>query len=110
MWEWMECDRYFPSMPFVVLTVDQFVGHSGGPLGRQKLATFIEKLAYCFWFFRRNQSRHYINELVWETVQVWAFALTEKLVFDKTYEKIVAAGPHFGTHGCAISLFLILAA
>ena len=44
----MECDRYFPSMPFVVLTVDQFVGHSGGPPGRQKLATFIEKLAYCF--------------------------------------------------------------
>ena len=32
MCEWMDCDRYFPSVPFVVLTVDQFVGRGGGPL------------------------------------------------------------------------------
>ena len=32
----MEYDQYFPSQSFVVLTVDQFVGCSGGPLGRQK--------------------------------------------------------------------------
>ena len=28
----MECGRCFPSRPFVVLTVDQFVGQGGGPL------------------------------------------------------------------------------
>ena len=28
--------RSFPSVPFVVLTVDQFVGCGGGPLERQK--------------------------------------------------------------------------
>ena len=32
----MECDQYFPSEPYVALTVDQFVGRSGGPLERQK--------------------------------------------------------------------------
>ena len=32
----MECDRYFPSVSFVVLTVDQFVGRGGGRLERQK--------------------------------------------------------------------------
>ena len=32
----MECDWYSPSKPFVVLTVDQFVGRDGGPLERQK--------------------------------------------------------------------------
>ena len=40
----MECNQYFPSQPFVVLTVDQFVGRGGGPLERQKqVATLIEK-------------------------------------------------------------------
>ena len=32
----MECDQCFPSQPFVVLTVDQFVGHGGSPLEQQK--------------------------------------------------------------------------
>ena len=32
----MECDQHFPSQPFVVLTVDQFVGCGGDPLERQK--------------------------------------------------------------------------
>ena len=27
MQEYLECDRYFTSPPFVVLTVDQFVEH-----------------------------------------------------------------------------------
>ena len=31
----MEYDRYFLCVPFVVLTVDQFVGGSGGSLERQ---------------------------------------------------------------------------
>ena len=32
----MECGQCFPSQPFVVLTVDQFVGHGGGPLELKK--------------------------------------------------------------------------
>ena len=32
----MECDRYFPFEPFLVLTVDRAIGHGGGPLDRQK--------------------------------------------------------------------------
>ena len=33
----MECSpQCFPSQPFIVLTVDQFVGHGDGPLERQK--------------------------------------------------------------------------
>ena len=32
----MECGWSFPSRPFVVLTVDQFVGQGGGPIERQK--------------------------------------------------------------------------
>ena len=58
----MEYNRCFPSKPFVVLTVYQFVGHCGGSLEGQKrdmtmkvifsvmrnrIAAFIEKLAYC---------------------------------------------------------------
>ena len=27
----MECGQCFPSQPFVVLIVDKFVGHGGGP-------------------------------------------------------------------------------
>ena len=34
-----------------------------------------------------------------------AVALAEKLVSDKTYEKISIAGSHFGTHGYAVGLF-----
>ena len=32
----MECNQCFPPQPFVVLTVDQFVRHGGGPLQIQK--------------------------------------------------------------------------
>ena len=32
----MKYGQCFTSQPFVVLTVDQFVGHGGGPLERQK--------------------------------------------------------------------------
>ena len=32
----MKYSQCFTSQPFVVLTVDQFVGHGGGPLERQK--------------------------------------------------------------------------
>ena len=37
-----------------------------------------------------------------------AVVLTEKLMFDKTYEKIGVAGSHFSTHGHAISLFVVV--
>ena len=37
----MECDHCFPSQPFVVLTVDQFVGHDGGPLELEKLGGIV---------------------------------------------------------------------
>ena len=37
-----------------------------------------------------------------------AVVLTKKLVFDKPYETIGLAGSHFGTHRCAISLFVVV--
>ena len=37
-----------------------------------------------------------------------AVVLTEKLVYDKTCEKIGVAESHFITHGYAISLFVVL--
>ena len=71
MWEWMECDQHFPSQPFVlVLTVDQFVGCGGDPLERQKQDSHVyRKTSTLLLFFRKNQSRHYINDEVWETVK-----------------------------------------
>ena len=39
----------------------------------------------------------------------WAIVLIKKLVFNVTYEKIRrVAGSHFGTHGNAIDLFVII--
>ena len=55
----MECDWYSPSKPFVVLTVDQFVGRDGGPLERQKQDSQAYQKAGIFpLIFRKNQSRH----------------------------------------------------
>ena len=73
-WEWMECNQYFPSQPFVVLTVDQFVGRGGGPLERQKQDSHVNrKTGTLPPIFRKNQSHHYINDEVWETVKkVWS--------------------------------------
>ena len=58
---------------FVVLTVDQFVGHGGGLLERQKRDSHVyRKTGTLPLIFRKNQSRHYINDEVWETVKkVW---------------------------------------
>ena len=39
----MECDNCFPSQPLVVLTVDQFVGHDGGPLEQQNQDSHVYK-------------------------------------------------------------------
>ena len=57
----MECGQCFPSQPFVVLTVDQFVGHGGGPLERQKQDSHVNRKTDTL---RKNQSRHYINDEV----------------------------------------------
>ena len=70
MWEWMECDQCFPSQLFVVLPVDQFAGHGGVPLERQKQDSNVNRKTDTL---RKNQSRHYINDEVWETVKkVWS--------------------------------------
>ena len=55
----------FPSEPFVVLNVDQFVGHGGGPLERQKQDSHVyRKTSTLPLIFQKNQSRHYINDEV----------------------------------------------
>ena len=55
----------FSSEPFVVLTVDQFVGRGGGPLERQKQDSHVyRKTGTLPLIFRKNQSRHYINDEV----------------------------------------------
>ena len=38
-----ECDQYFHSEPFVVLTVDQFVGRGGGLLERKKQVSHVHR-------------------------------------------------------------------
>ena len=41
--------HYFPSVTFVVLTVDEFVGRDDGPLDQQKQdchVTFVEEIAH----------------------------------------------------------------
>ena len=62
----MGCDQYFPSQPFVVLTVDQFVRRRVACLNdRNRITTFIDqKTGTLPLIFRRNQSRHYINDKV----------------------------------------------
>ena len=61
----MECNQYFPSQPFVVLTVDQFVGRGGGPLERQKQDSHVNRKTDTLpLIFRKNQSRHHINDEV----------------------------------------------
>ena len=52
----------FPSVPFVVLTLDQFVGCGGGLLERQRRDSHV---------YRKTgiASDYYINDEVWETVK-----------------------------------------
>ena len=59
----MECGPCSPSRPFVVLPVDRFVGHGGSPLERQKQDSRVyRKTGILPLIFRKNQSRHYIND------------------------------------------------
>ena len=64
----MECDQRFPSQPFVGLTVDQFVGHGGGPLEQRKQDRYgghvFRNTSTLPLVFRKNQSRYYINDEV----------------------------------------------
>ena len=60
-----ELKTCYPSQPFVVLTVDQLVGHGGGPLERQRQDNHVyRKTGTLPLNFRKNQSRHYINDEV----------------------------------------------
>ena len=60
----MECGQCCPSQPFVVLTVEQFVGHGGGPLERERQDSHVyRKTVTLPLIFRKNQSRHYINDI-----------------------------------------------
>ena len=48
-----------------MLTVDQFVGCGGGPLERKKQVSHVHrKTGRLPLIFRKNQSRHYINDEV----------------------------------------------
>ena len=59
----MECGQCCPPQPLVVLTVDQFVGHGGGPLERQKQDSHVYRKSDTLpLIFRKNRSRHYIND------------------------------------------------
>ena len=63
----MKCSQCFPSQPFVVLTFDQFVGHGGGPLERQRQDSHVyRKTGTLPLIFPKNQIRHFINDEVWE--------------------------------------------
>ena len=61
----MEYDRYFLCVPFVVLTVDQFVGGGGGSLEGQILDSHVyRKTGTLPQILRKNQSRHHTNDEV----------------------------------------------
>ena len=55
----MECGQSFPSQPFVMLTVDQFVGRDGRPPERQKQDSHVYRKTSKFASdFSENQIRH----------------------------------------------------
>ena len=59
------CSQCFHFQPFVVLTVDLFVGRSGGPFEPQKKDSHVyRKISPLLLIFRKNQSRHYISDEV----------------------------------------------
>ena len=49
---------------FLALTFDEFVGHGGNPLERQKQDSHVyRKTATLNLIFPKNQSRHHINKV-----------------------------------------------
>ena len=57
----MEFFHYFPSVTFVVLTGDQFVGRDDGALEKQKQDS---KKSHISSDLRKNQSHHYKDDEV----------------------------------------------
>ena len=63
----MECGQCYPSQPFVVLTVNQFVWHGGGPLERQRQDSHVYRksgtlpLIFRKHFFRDPRDKNRIN-------------------------------------------------
>ena len=61
----MEFYHYFPSVTFVVPTVDQFVGRDDGPRKQQKQDSRVCRRNRTFLLIlRKNQSRHYKDDEV----------------------------------------------
>ena len=58
--------------------------------------------------FGRGGSADVIVSVTAVEFRFWAVVVTKNLMFDKTYKKIGVAGSHFGTHGYAISLFVVV--
>ena len=58
----MECGQCFPSQLFVVLTVDQFVGHGGGPLERQKQDSHVYRKSGIFPLIFRKKSESSLHK------------------------------------------------
>ena len=61
----MECDQCFPSEPFVVLIVGQFVGRGILFLSFKRATSHVfRKTGTLPLICRRNRSHHYINDRV----------------------------------------------
>ena len=61
----MEFYHYSPSVTFVVLTGDQFVGHDDNPLEQQKQVSHVCRKYGTFpLILRKNQSPHYKDDEV----------------------------------------------
>ena len=62
----VKCEgEWFPSVMFVVLAVDQFVGRDEGPLEQQKQDSRVCRTNRTFpLILRKNQSHHYKDEEV----------------------------------------------
>ena len=59
----MEFYHYFPSVKFVVMTVDQFVGRDDGPLEQQKQDSHVCRRNRTFpLILMKNQSHHYKDD------------------------------------------------
>ena len=58
----MECGQCFPSQPSVVLTVDQFVGHGGGPLERQKQDNHVYRKTAFILLLRKKFTGNHLRD------------------------------------------------
>ena len=58
----MEFYHYFPSVTFVVLTVDQFVRHDDGPLEQQKQDSHVCQRNCTFPLILRKNESHLLKD------------------------------------------------